>query len=78
VNDFIERFVLKSTFTPDDVDFVSMRHGWILRQHRRPEAGAYVDAWVTLDRQTEIHQADDVRRDRASASATRRTRRAQP
>lgn len=60
MTDFVERLVLKSTFTSDDVDFVSMRRGWVLRQHRLPEGGAFVDGWLTLDGETEIHQVDDV------------------
>jgi len=28
-------------------------------QVQKHEAGAYIDAWVTLDRKTEIHQVDD-------------------
>ncbi|GAB2842248.1 HEAT repeat domain-containing protein [Lentzea nigeriaca] len=57
--DFSSRFVLKSGFTSDDVDFVAMRRGWILTHHQKPEAGAFVDIFVTLDRKTEIHQVDD-------------------
>ncbi|MEI8406877.1 MULTISPECIES: HEAT repeat domain-containing protein [unclassified Kribbella] len=60
MTEFVERLVLKSTFTSDDVDFVSMRRGWVLRQHRLPEGGAFVDGWLTLDGETEIHQVDDV------------------
>lgn len=60
MTDFVERLVLKSTFTSDDVDFVSMQRGWVLHQHRLPEAGAFVDGWLTLDGETEIHQVDDV------------------
>jgi hypothetical protein len=59
VTDFVERFVLKHTFTSDDVDFVSMQRGWILVKAQLQEGEAYVDGWVTLDRQTEIHQVDD-------------------
>ena len=36
-----------------------MQRGWILKQVHKPEAGAYVDVWLTLDRKTEIHQVDD-------------------
>jgi hypothetical protein len=70
VNEFIERFVLRGTFTSDDVDFVSVQRGWILRRHQMPEGGAYIDGWVTLDRQTEIHQVDV----RPIATRPRRTR----
>ncbi|PUB19865.1 hypothetical protein C8K30_11934 [Promicromonospora sp. AC04] len=59
MTDFVKRFVLKSGFTSDDVDFVSMQRGWILKQVQKHEAGAYIDVWVTLDRKTEIHQVDD-------------------
>ncbi|HUR09599.1 MAG TPA: HEAT repeat domain-containing protein [Nonomuraea sp.] len=56
---FGERLVIKANFTSDDVDFVSMQRGWILKQAQKHEAGAYIDSWVTLDRETEIHQIDD-------------------
>ncbi|MGK5671850.1 hypothetical protein ACSNOB_03255 [Micromonospora sp. URMC 106] len=56
MTDFIERLVIKASFTSDDVDFVSMQRGWILEQAQRREAGAYIDSWVTLDGKTEIHQ----------------------
>ncbi|NWF25889.1 HEAT repeat domain-containing protein [Streptomyces sp. PKU-EA00015] len=59
MTDFTERLVIKPSFTSDDVDFVSMQRGWVLQKSRIPEAGAYVDVWVTLDRKTEIHQVDD-------------------
>ena len=60
MTDFVERLVLKSTFTSDDLDFVSMQRGWVLHQHRLPEASAFVDGWLTLDGETEIHQVDDA------------------
>jgi hypothetical protein len=59
VTDFAERLVLKASFTSDDMDFVSMQRGWVLRKARMPEAGAFVDVWVTLDGRAEIHQVDD-------------------
>ncbi|MGW8887829.1 HEAT repeat domain-containing protein [Streptomyces sp. NPDC055749] len=59
MTDFIERLVIKASFTSDDVDFVSMQRGWILKQAQKPESGAFIDVWVTLDRKTEIHQVDD-------------------
>jgi hypothetical protein len=59
MTDFVERLVIKASFTSDDVDFVSMQRGWILQQAQKHEAGAYIDRWVTLDRKTEIHQVDD-------------------
>ncbi|KAB1150552.1 HEAT repeat domain-containing protein [Streptomyces luteolifulvus] len=54
-----ERLVIKPSCTSDDVDFVSMQRGWILKKAQIQEAGAYVDSWVTLDRKTEIHLVDD-------------------
>ncbi|WTX01022.1 hypothetical protein OG216_47240 (plasmid) [Streptomycetaceae bacterium NBC_01309] len=59
MTDFVKRIVIKSSFTSDDVDFVSMQRGWILKHHQKQEAGAHIDVWVTLDRKTEIHQVDD-------------------
>lgn len=59
MSSFVERLVIKANFTSDDVDFVSMRRGWILKQAQKPESGAFIDSWVMLDRKTEIHQVDD-------------------
>ncbi|WP_037612266.1 HEAT repeat domain-containing protein [Streptomyces albus] len=59
MTDFVKRIVIKARFTSDDVDFVSMQRGWILQHHRKAEAGASIDIWVTSDRRTEIHQVDD-------------------
>ncbi|MGW7681361.1 hypothetical protein ACWGID_11505 [Kribbella sp. NPDC054772] len=59
MTDFDERLVLRESFTSDDMDFVSMQRGWVLRQARMPEAGAFVDVWVTLDGRAEIHLVDD-------------------
>lgn len=56
---FEGRLVLKPDYTLSALRRVAWDLDWDIVDFRREEAGAFVDIWVTYDRQTEVHYVDD-------------------
>lgn len=56
---FKERLVLKPDYTLRALKRVAWDLDWDVVDLRREETGAFVDIWVTYDKQAEIHHVDD-------------------